>query len=143
MRDELTYLPSPFPDPEVRPVILLAEDEPLLRDVITEFLTREGYRVVAAADGEEAWRFFEGDPDRFALLLTDERMPGLTGTALATRVRKSRPTLPIVFMSGHLADLPDRQAWLEAGAHIFSKPFPLEDLLQAVVRILPPPLPET
>jgi DNA-binding NtrC family response regulator len=59
-----------------------------------------------ADSAAEALAAFRADPDRFDLLLTDEIMPGMTGTELAAPLHQSRPALPIILMTGHGGELP-------------------------------------
>jgi CheY-like chemotaxis protein len=86
--------------PDCRPVILLAEDEVQIRRVFRLVLERDGYRVLAAADGQEALtmsRAFSGVID---LLLTDIEMPGMSGLALWECIRRERPETKVLLMSG-------------------------------------------
>jgi hypothetical protein len=99
-------VPSPSPSPSGQPAhprleglrILVAEDEPEIRSFLREVLGRLGAEVVTAVDGEDAWNLWSllGP---FDLLLTDQRMPRLTGMDLLQRVRSDRPGFPTVIMS--------------------------------------------
>lgn len=78
-------------------LILLAEDEPAIREGLAVLLGGEGYEVMAAADGEEALRLYAARrPD---LLLLDVMMPGLSGYEVCERVRAEDPLTPIVFLT--------------------------------------------
>ena len=77
--------------------ILIAEDEPAIRDGLAALLESEGYSVRAAADGDEALRLYrERRPD---LLLLDVMMPRLNGYAVCTEIRRTDPDVPIVFLT--------------------------------------------
>src|SRR5258707_1144063 len=77
--------------------ILIAEDDELIRQVITGFLINEGYVVNAAADGEQAWEALRRDD--YDLLVTDNSMPRLTGIKLIERIRKAGMSLPVIVVS--------------------------------------------
>ena len=109
-------------------VILLVDDEPLIRNVASIVLEAEGYFVLAAADGEEALELSRHFPGNIHLLLSDIRMPRLDGLALRDRVAAERPATRILLMSGQ-SDVPTIQPFLR-------KPFNPVQLKQAVRRTL-------
>jgi PAS domain S-box-containing protein len=116
--------------------ILLVEDEPQVRRLLTRVFRRAGYRVVAAADGEQALELIaEQGPELMNLLVTDIVMPGINGGELARRVRALDPQIPILYLSGHpqdrgpLSEAPD----LPSGGYL-TKPFE-EARLLAEVRL--------
>jgi CheY-like chemotaxis protein len=79
---------------------LLVDDEDLVRMSTADMLMDLGYDVVEACTGEEALRLIDGglQPD---LVVTDHLMPGMTGVELAKALRSSRPTLPLLIISGY------------------------------------------
>ena len=84
-------------------VVLVAEDDVLVRNLINTVLIRAGYAVLLAADGEEAMelsRRYNGD---IHLLLSDVMMPRMDGLELAARLREERPTVPALLVSGRLS----------------------------------------
>jgi two-component system cell cycle sensor histidine kinase/response regulator CckA len=81
--------------------ILFVDDDPTIVETVTNVLQRLGYAVSAHLRADEALAEFEAAPDRFALVLSDLTMPGLNGLQLATRLRASRPQLPLVLVSGY------------------------------------------
>lgn len=108
--------------------ILVVEDDAHLREVITEALSDEGFTVYQANDGERALERLETmAPD---LILSDVRMPRLTGIELAERLKQRRDPIPIVLMSAN-ANAP-----LGGGAMFLAKPFSLDDLVALVARVL-------
>ena len=110
--------------------ILVAEDEASVRELVRTVLTRLGYRVVVAVDGQAALAAAERErPD---LLLSDVIMPNLGGPELARRVRARYPDLPILFMSGYTAGALDRHSLVETGATLLNKPFTPAVLASAV-----------
>src|SRR5579872_1244282 len=109
-------------------VILLADDEPVVRNVASIVLDAEGYFVLAAADGEEALQLSRRFPGNIHLLLSDIRMPRLDGLGLRDCIAAERPATKILLMSGQ-TDLPALQPFLR-------KPFNPVELKQAVRRTL-------
>ena len=80
--------------------ILFIDDEELLAQLGQKTLTALGYVVESTTQPAEAIAIVRADPQRFALVLTDQTMPGMTGIFLATQLRKIRPDLPIILMTG-------------------------------------------
>lgn len=119
------------------PAILVVEDDDDNRLMMKVMLKMKGYRVVEARDGEEALRVMEEDPP--GLIMTDLQLPGLSGFALAHRVRQT-PTLsavPIVVLSGH-DPIQHRALSLAAGCNEFLlKPVDFERLEAVLERLLP------
>jgi CheY-like chemotaxis protein len=111
--------------------ILLAEDDPEVRDILADALSYAGHRVTEAPDGEIALQMLTRD--EFDLLLTDVRMPGkLNGFALAREARKLRPTIKTVCATGFT-----NEQMGEGDCDIFlRKPFALQTLIDAVSRAL-------
>lgn len=129
---------TPTPQGGVRDVrrgsetILVAEDEELVRTMARRTLEREGYCVVEAANGVEALQKAAEAGESLDLLLTDIVMPEMGGRELAATLRRERPTLPILFMSGYTHE---REAQLNSGegvSHFLHKPFTLHELRERV-----------
>src|SRR5271167_4931048 len=81
------------------PRILIAEDDDIIRRIISNALAGDGYAVNAAADGEQAWEALRHNA--YALLVTDNEMPRLTGIKLIERIRKAGMSLPVIVASGN------------------------------------------
>ena len=118
--------------------VLVIEDEAPLRANIVRILSAEGYRVVAAADGDEGVRrVLEERPD---LVICDILMPRLDGFGVlaALRSRPETAALPFIFLTAS-ADKDDLARGLKSGANEYvTKPFKIAGLLAAVRRLLPP-----
>src|SRR5205823_11299124 len=128
-------------DPEEAPVargrgerVLVVDDEEALLAVTSELLARLGYRPTACADGRSALAEFESGPERFDAVLTDEVMPGLTGTALAQLLHQRRHTLPIVLVSGYIGPMMSERAAAAGVAEILKKPVQSRELAAALER---------
>ena len=117
--------------------ILLVEDEPALRAMITELLSDRGYTVMTAEDGQEALnRFAEAPLD---LLISDVIMPKVSGVELARRLLDRRSELKVLFISGYAADTEELEELLAANARLLSKPFSNSALLDRVRELLDRP----
>lgn len=116
--------------------VLLVEDETGIRELACEFLRRQGYKVLHGMDGNEALRIAEGHTDLIHLLVTDMAMPNVGGKELADRLRKVRPQIKVLFMSGY----PDHEALGggEVGVQnaVLQKPFSLDTLAHKVRTLL-------
>lgn len=114
-------------------VILVAEDEPVVRNLVRLMLAKEGYAVLTANDGMEALEIFESFKDQIHLLLTDVQMPRMSGNELAELVRKQRPEVKIMMMSGGTATIILAENMPDA---FLSKPFIPPTLLQCIQKVL-------
>jgi two-component system, OmpR family, response regulator MprA len=110
--------------PESMPTVLVVEDEPAVREVVTELLQDEGYAVREASDGLQA--IDELQADNIDLVLSDVRMPRLDGPSLARRLRGRGHAVPVVLMSAVdvEVDLP--------GVRFLPKPFDRDHLLHVI-----------
>lgn len=114
--------------------ILVAEDDKAVREFVARALSHSGHDVVTADDGLEALARLE--TDEFDLLITDIVMPGLDGIALALKLAKERPSLPILMMTGYAAER-QRAHNLDALIHrVVSKPFTLQQICSAADEAL-------
>jgi two-component system, cell cycle sensor histidine kinase and response regulator CckA len=120
--------------------ILVAEDEPLIRECIVGPLRRVGYQVLAATDGVDGAVLFARNYETIVLLMTDISMPGMLGTDLAKFARKIRPDINVVFASGSILQIDPHPSSFIEGAVILNKPFTVEELLKTVADIVGPPL---
>ncbi len=113
--------------------ILVVEDERQIARMVQAYLSKEGFRVEVAFDGEEGWiRFREGKPD---LVILDLMLPRLHGLELARRIR-GQSTVPIIMLTAR-AEEADRVAGLELGADDYvTKPFSLRELAARVRAVL-------
>ncbi len=122
------------PAPRTGATVLLVEDEPSLRLLVGRVLSEAGYRVLTAADGQEALEVVRTAEAPIDLLVTDVVMPLMSGPALARELREQRSSLPVVFVSGY-ADQ-HAEAGLDDGARFLPKPFTPADLLEVVQKSL-------
>jgi two-component system, cell cycle sensor histidine kinase and response regulator CckA len=113
--------------------ILFVEDEAFVREVTCEVLRSAGYRVLAARNVADAVGMYEARPGEVALLLSDVVLPGEMGPAMARRLRRERPELKVLFVTGYA----EQMGWLEEKQDEFlAKPFSTEALLRKVRQVL-------
>lgn len=113
-----------------KPVVLIADDDPAIREVVRFALRREGIDTVEAADGAAALREFESSaPD---LVVLDVMMPEMDGTEVCRRIRALSPTVPVLFLSSRVDEV-DRIVGLEVGGDDYvMKPFSPRELAARV-----------
>ncbi len=113
--------------------VLIVEDEPQVRSVASRILRRAGYRVLVAADVEQAFKVAsEEEPDSISLVLSDFIMPGGTGTDVTERVQQIHPQIAILYMSGYAGGALHSRGLVQDGSVVLHKPFSPPDLEQAV-----------
>jgi two-component system cell cycle sensor histidine kinase/response regulator CckA len=126
--------------PQVRggqETVLVVEDESVLRELVREVLTAQGYSLLEAEDGVAALNVWEIHRDKVDLLLTDIAMPrGVSGRDLAERLRKEAPQLPVIFSSGYSLEMIERNDDAVRGATYLSKPYRPAQLAKAVREAL-------
>ncbi len=116
--------------------ILVAEDDPSVREFVCRALEHEGHTVVTACDGAEAAAALEAGDADYDLLLADIKMPVMDGIALALRAARDWPDMPILLMTGY-ADQRERAHGLDQLIDdVVFKPFTLEEIAAAVDKTL-------
>jgi len=125
-----------FDTPASRPVraahVLLVEDDLMVADTVRTCLERAGMRVTVHDDGAAALSAFAGDPGAYDLLLTDQFMRGLDGREVVAEVRRVRPRIPVILMSGHPEGLRQEEMERLGISGGLAKPFTPGQLIGAV-----------
>lgn len=117
--------------------ILLAEDDAILRDLSTMVLRKLGYNVLPASTAQEALQIWSESPKAIDLLLTDMVMPGgMNGLQLSETLRRMKPSLRVVLMSGYSGKLSKTEIPSGVGQAFLAKPFEVRDLGRAIRRCL-------
>jgi two-component system cell cycle sensor histidine kinase/response regulator CckA len=116
--------------------ILVVEDEANLREITRVFLEDCGYRVLEAADGNEALQIAESFSHPIHLILTDVIMPGMNGRQLAEQILSARPGMKAVYMTGYMDDMVVQHKVLEPGIPLLQKPFDLVRLTRKIRTVL-------
>ncbi|HNT28236.1 MAG TPA: response regulator, partial [bacterium] len=139
------YLPVLLePDPTVSPdasaftphrgsgTVLCADDEPTIRETVKAMLTIMGYEVLTAADGEEAVTLFRRYADRISFLVLDIIMPRRSGVEALREIRRDRPQLRALLISGYRFEEPTQEAVSWGGVATLAKPFTFEQFAEAI-----------
>jgi DNA-binding response OmpR family regulator len=116
--------------------LLVAEDEEAVNLLLQKSLERAGYKVVTAADGEEAVTRFRNQRDKISLVLSDVVMPKKNGKEILDEVRALEPGMKFIFISGYTADVIHSKGILERDVDFITKPFRKVDLLRKVREVL-------
>lgn len=114
--------------------ILVAEDDPEMRALLTDELTDEGYEVIQAEDGQEAaYKITHQGVD---LLITDIRMPHVGGLDLLSTIKEFCPSTPVIVVTAFGDELSFHEAYEKGASEYISKPFRILDLKNAVKQAL-------
>ncbi|MGK5094880.1 response regulator [Deltaproteobacteria bacterium TL4] len=115
--------------------ILIVDDEQHIQNMIKHFLLLKGHEVHIAANGQQAWEIFKEKEDGFDLILTDIKMPVMTGVQLLQKIRNKGHDVPIIIMTAY-AEMDYTLTALRLGAFDFLiKPFPLEELAKSLAKL--------
>jgi PAS domain S-box-containing protein len=112
-------------------VVLVVEDEQLVRTLVVEVLSDLGYRALEAGDGQAGLAILQS-PQRIDLLVTDIGLPGLNGRQMADAARKTRQDLKILFMTGYSHDAANANGFLEPGMALMTKPFGMDAMASRI-----------
>ena len=118
--------------------VIVVDDEDALLALAAEVLRRLGYQPATFPTGEAALKAFCAAPQEFDAVITDEIMPGLTGTELAQSMRALRADLPIVLISGYIGPVMTERALAAGVSEILKKPVQARELAAALSRVLEP-----
>ncbi len=116
--------------------VLLAEDDENVRKLTKYFLERYGYRVIEAIDGEDACIKFASNLDNIDILLFDVIMPKMNGKVAYEEIRKIKPEIPVIFISGYTANVIHQKGILEEGINLVLKPVSPTILLEKIRQVL-------
>lgn len=114
--------------------ILIVDDDPDIREVLSVLLGSEGYSVDQAEDGEEALKKVDNDKN-IDLIILDIMMPGMSGVEVCAYIRKKSP-VPVLFLTAKSQDQDKVEAYTEGGDDYLVKPFSQTELLMKVKSLL-------
>ena len=118
---------------DAQDVVLVVEDEPVILMILTDYLSGQGYRVLQAENGEQAFEILASKP-HLDMMITDFRLPGgISGVQIAEPAVKLRPELKVIFISGYPQEIRETDSPITRKAPILGKPFKLE-LLQELMQ---------
>jgi CheY-like chemotaxis protein len=124
---------NPTFDREV--VVLLAEEDPVVRGMLERLLKQGGYDLIIAEDGQDAFQKHTDHKGRIDLLVCTVQMPGLTGSDLARQMRLTRPELRVMLTSSY----PQGLLILDTGWQFIQKPFVRKVLVEKIVELIKSP----
>ncbi|KIH83348.1 response regulator [Pseudomonas batumici] len=120
---------------DAQDVVLIVEDDASILMILSDYLSGEGYRVLRAENGEQAFEILATKPN-LDLMVTDFRLPGgISGVDIAEPAIRLRPDLKVIFISGYPAEIRESNSPIAHSAPILAKPFDL-DILQEQIRKL-------
>lgn len=114
--------------------VLLVEDEDMVRVVAMRALTRAGFEVIEAADGEAGLAQIQGD-EKFDIIVSDVVMPGMDGPAMVKQIRAQNAQIPVLFMSGY-AEEHLRREIDTPNLYFIAKPFSVQQIVDKVETVL-------
>ncbi|KAA8741956.1 response regulator [Pseudomonas koreensis] len=121
---------------DAQDVVLVVEDEPVILMVLTDYLSGQGYRVLQAENGEQAFEILASKP-HLDMLITDFRLPGgISGVQIAEPAVKLRPDLKVIFISGYPQEIRETGSPIARKAPILEKPFDLDVLQEKIQELL-------
>lgn len=141
------YLPKYGDDPQwyhksdKKPVkgnehILFVDDEPEITFMGKKMLENLGYKVSIKSDSLSALEEFKKNPKKYSLLVTDQKMPNMSGTELAARMKKIRPGLKVIIITGYADNLSDEVLSEGEISEVILKPMILDDFSKAIRKVL-------
>ncbi len=128
-------MPSPETPRGSGETVMVVEDDPSVRMIVTELLSEVGYGVLEATDADTAIPILQSD-QRIDLLVSDVGLPGMNGRQLAEVARQSRPDLKILFITGYAQNAAVRAGFLADGMDMMTKPFAVDALATKIRDIL-------
>jgi len=134
--DELIDAPETTPPALPDEVVLIAEDEPMVRGIMARTLRDSGYGVLEAADGKEALEIVEARGGDVSLVVADVVMPGLGGREMAARIAQRWPRVSVLFTSGYTGLDVVRRGLMEEGREFIQKPLAPEALIRKVRQMV-------
>jgi DNA-binding NtrC family response regulator len=116
--------------------ILVVDDEPEIRKLVSAMLTVQGYNIILADTGEQAVKLFRKQLNSIDLLLADVVAPGMAGPTLADQLTELKPDLKVLFMSGYDSRQVVQKYVVEKGYMLLTKPFTVQQLEEKVSEAL-------
>ncbi len=128
--------PSEAPRAEWDEIVLVVDDEPTVRMLVTEVLEDLGYTAIEAVDGDSGLKLLRSDT-RIDLLVTDVGLPGgMNGRQLADAARVARPDLKVLFITGYAENAALSHGHLAPGMHVLTKPFAMDALASRIKELI-------
>ncbi len=116
--------------------ILLAEDQEMVRNFATHILSKAGYQVIEAEDGQKAVEVFQSNCDKIDILVFDVMMPHLNGREAYEKIKETRPDIPVLFCSGYGDEVLKSEYMVEIEGTLLAKPYKSSQLLKEIKILL-------
>jgi|SRR5580704_11220764 two-component system cell cycle sensor histidine kinase/response regulator CckA len=123
---------------EEKQTVLVVDDEPEIRKLVSAMVTQFGYPVLTADSGEHAMTLYSHHKGPFELLITDVVQPGMSGPMLADKLTAAQPGLKVLYISGYDNTHVVQKYVVEKGHALLSKPFTVEELQSKMKELLQP-----
>ncbi len=136
LQDEKKHHTAASPAFQGSETLLIAEDEEIVRTFVTKILEKAGYKVIVATDGEDAMEKFRQNREDISLILSDVLMPKKSGREILEEVRKEKPGVKVIFISGYTANVMKEKGIFEGDFDFITKPFVKDELLRKVREVL-------
>lgn len=117
-------------------VILIADDDAMVRETLADLLDIDRFKVIQAADAAEALMVLRGPDVQVDILVTDLSMPGIDGIALIERARQIKPNLPAILLTGYADQVESVTMTASGGFHVLRKPVQAEHLVRQIQILL-------
>jgi len=124
------------PFPSGTETVLLVEDDDAVREITKTLLEKFGYTVIEAVDGEHAVRLFRENKDVVQLVMSDVIMPKQSGRDMQNELKKIKPDVKVVFISGYTADILAQKEIMDEGFNFISKPLRPDALSRKLREVL-------
>jgi CheY-like chemotaxis protein len=116
--------------------ILFVDDEPEITFMAKKMLENLGYKVSISSDSLSALDEFKSNPDRYSLLVTDQNMPNISGTELASKMKAIRPDLQVIIITGYSENLSEEILAENGISEVILKPMLLDDFSKVIRNVL-------
>jgi two-component system, cell cycle sensor histidine kinase and response regulator CckA len=121
---------------ETRKIVLVVDDEPEIRKLVSAMVTQFGYTVLTADSGEHALTLYKNQQTPLELLITDVVAPGMSGPMLADKLSTLQPDLKVLYISGYDNTNVVQKYVIEKGHALLTKPFNVQELRTKVAELL-------
>ncbi len=123
---------------EARKTVLVVDDEPEIRKLVSAMVTQFGFNVLTADSGDHALTIYKKHKSPIELLITDVVAPGMSGPMLADKLTAIQPDLKVLYISGYDNTHVVQKYVVEKGHALLSKPFTMEELQAKMTELLRP-----
>ena len=132
-----------MPTGDSKKTILVVDDEPEIRKLVSAMVTKFGYAVLTADSGEHALTLYKNHAEPIEMLITDVVAPGMSGPMLADKLSARQPDLKVLYISGYDSTHVVQKYVVDRGHMLLSKPFTVDELQNCMSELLNRPATST